>query len=114
MHAQPRREQRKGSLLIVAMILSAIIAVSLTSYLNLGRTGLEISNRAFYNNGAMNLAENGLEQAVYALNTTATGGTYNWGNWHTSGSNAYREWTDSGTFGAGAAGGVRAYIYNYT
>lgn len=35
----------RGSLLIVAMLLSAVIAVSLGSYLALGRNALTLANR---------------------------------------------------------------------
>lgn len=108
------RHSERGSLLIVAMILSAVIGISLVSYLSLGRTGMEISNRALYNNGAMNLAENGLEQAVYAVNKKLADSTYNFAanGWTVSGLNAYQVWTGY-SFGAGATGEVRAYIYDY-
>ena len=33
---------------------------------------------ALYNNGSMNLAENGLEQSVWAVNKTISDSTYNW------------------------------------
>ncbi len=56
------------------MLLSAIIAVSLTSYIRLGRTALNLSSRSFYNNAAMNLAETGLEQAMWSINTMALDG----------------------------------------
>ena len=60
----------RGSLLIVAMLLCAVIGISLASYIQLGRSSLVISNRALYNNAAMNLAENGLEEAMYSVNQT--------------------------------------------
>lgn len=63
----PLRAQR-GSLLIVAMLLSAVIAIAITSYVQLGRTAGTISNRAFYNNAAMNIAEAGIEQAMWSIN----------------------------------------------
>lgn len=102
---------RRGSLLIVAMLLSAVIGISIVSFLNLGRTGMQISERALFNNGAMNLAENGLEQAVYAINKPG----YDWssGGWSMSGVNARQKWTGY-ALGAGATGEVRAYVYNYT
>jgi hypothetical protein len=108
----PRGE--RGSLLIVAMLLCAIIGISITSYLNLGRTGMEISNRAFYNNGAMNLAENGLEQAVFSINKTVADASYNWAShgWSIVGTDARQKWTGY-SFGQGTTGVVRTYIYGY-
>jgi len=111
----PPRNPEKGSLLIVAMIMAAVIGISIVSYLNLGRTGMEISNRALYNNGAMNLAENGLEQAVYAINQAVADSGYSWAGhgWTVSGANARKKWTDY-QFGQGTTGMVRAYVYDYT
>lgn len=112
----PSRHAQRGSLLIVAMILSAVIGISLVSYLSLGRTGMTISNRALYNNGAMNLAENGLEQAVYAVNKTRLDPTYSWtGNgWTVTSdlSDAFQKWTGY-EFGQGTTGEVRAYVYGH-
>lgn len=105
---------QRGSLLVVAMILSAIISISLVSYLTLGRTGMEISNRALYNNGAMNLAENGLEQAVYAVNKKQADSTYAFTGWTAVGLTDYFQvWRDI-PLGVGATGEIHAYIYNST
>src|SRR6188508_15451 len=83
--SSPFRSER-GSLLIVAMLLSAIIAIALTSYLRLTRSSLTISNRALYNNAAMNLAENGLEEAMYSINKKVADNTYDWTvKWNTDG-----------------------------
>ncbi|HUR60530.1 MAG TPA: hypothetical protein VM029_22610, partial [Opitutaceae bacterium] len=106
---------QRGSLLIVAMILCAVIGISLTSYLSLGRTGMTISNRALYSNGAMNLAENGMEQAVYSINKKQSTPTYAWTGWTPTngGVDAWQNW-EGYNFGQGTEGKVRAYIYNYT
>lgn len=109
---QPRAQTR-GSLLIVAMILCSVIAISLASYLQLGRTALTISNRALYNNAAMNLAENGLEEAMFAINKyTADPASYDWSDWTNDGTNAWRKWTGY-TFDQNATGITRVYILNY-
>lgn len=56
------------------MLVASIIGVSLVSYLNLSRTTLKIATRSFLNNAAMNLAETGLEQALFALNQNQSNG----------------------------------------
>lgn len=106
----PSFRSRRGTLLIVAMLLSAVIGISIVSFLNLGRTGMEISNRALYHNGAINLAENGLEHAVYAVNKAG----YDWSGagWSVSGGNARQKWTGY-PLGSTATGEVRAIVYNY-
>ena len=111
----------KGSVLIVAMILSAIIGISLVSYMQLSRTSLVISNNALYNNAAMNLAENGLEEAMYAINKTVANSSYSWsGNGWTTASpvpagDARRQLPASGTytFDQGVTGTVRVYVFGY-
>ena len=112
--SRPDRRTR-GALLIVALILCAIIGLSVTSYIQLGRTSLTVANRALYNNAAMNLAENGLEEAMYAINQDATVSTYSWdtAGWTTSGTEARRKWTGT-RFDQNATGEVRVRVVNYT
>ncbi len=104
---------RRGSLLIVAMILAAVIGISLVSYLNLSRTSLTISNRSLYNNAAINVAENGLEEAIYAINRMIADDTYAWPGWTTDGnaatSSAWRKW-EGIPFDQNATGTLRVYI----
>lgn len=111
-----RHNSQRGSVLIVALIISAIIAISLASYIRLGLASQSISNRALYNNGAMNLAENGLEEAMYSINKMVANSSYNWSGWSNDGVNAWRRLpSSSGTyaFDQNAKGYVRVYIYNY-
>jgi hypothetical protein len=114
MKTSPFRSER-GSLLIVAMIMSAIIAVSIASYINVGRSSLTMANRSLYNNGSMNLAENGLEEAMYSINRLVADPTYSFtaNGWTAVGtSDMRRKWTGT-TFDQNATGEVRVYIYNY-
>ena len=116
-----RHARSRGSVLIVSLILCAVIGVSLASYLQLSRTGLEISNRALYSNAAMNLAENGLEEAMYAINKTAADSSYSWSSngWDTASpvpsGDARRRLPASGSysFNQGATGIVRVYVIGY-
>src|ERR1051326_809935 len=59
---------RRGSVLIVALLLAAIIGISLVSYLKLANGSLKQANRSFYANSGMNVAEVGLEQAIACFN----------------------------------------------
>lgn len=115
------RAGQRGALLIVALILCAIIGVSLVSYLKLGRTSMVIANRALYSNAAMNLAENGLEEAMYAINKKVANSSYDWGanGWTTASpvpaGDARRRLPATGTyaFDQGVTGFVRIYAYGY-
>lgn len=65
MHA---KNSNRGSLLIVAMLLASIIGISLVSYLKLAHQSSKLANRSFYLDGAQNLVDTGLEQALWSLN----------------------------------------------
>ncbi|MBL9201992.1 MAG: hypothetical protein JNL39_15885 [Opitutaceae bacterium] len=117
-HARvPRRD--RGALLIVAMILTAVIGISLVTYVQLGRTSLSISNRALYNNAAMNLAENGLEEAMYSINKKIADSSYSWtaNGWTAanSGADMQRTLPSSGSysFDQNSTGTARVYVYGY-
>lgn len=109
----------RGSVMIVALILSAVVAISLASYVRLGTTSQRISNRALYNNAAMNLAENGLEEAMYSINKMVADDTYDWTDWKNNGtaanSDAWAQFPASGTytFDQNTTGYVRVYVSNY-
>jgi len=94
------------------MLLCSIIGISLATYLQLGRTSLTVSNRALYNNAAMNLAENGLEEAMYSINKMVNDPTYTWTGWTNDGTDAWRKWTGY-TFDQNSTGIMRVYVYNY-
>lgn len=105
--------------MIVALILSAVVAISLTSYIRLGVSSQRISNRALYNNAAMNLAENGLEEAMYSINKMVADDSYDWGSWKKDGtaadSDAWARFPANGnyTFDQNTTGYVRVYVQNY-
>lgn len=58
----------RGSVLITALILAAVIAISLTSYIRLSLNSLTLADRSFYQNSAINLTEVGIEEALYCYN----------------------------------------------
>ena len=110
------RANSRGSLLIVAMLLSAVIAISLGSYIALSRSSLKLANRSFYSNASMNTAASGIEEALWSFNQ-ATGGAAlatAWASpWNTSdGVTAHRTFTDF-TLGSGVTAAVRVYVDNY-
>src|SRR5688572_14952053 len=89
-----RIHSRRGSVLIVALLFSGAIGISLATYLRLSRTTHVISNRAFYNNAAMNIAEQGLEEAMYSVNKNVAIPTYSWetDGWTLASGDAKRAW----------------------
>lgn len=72
----------RGSVLIVAMLFSAIMAISLTSYLTLSTSTLRVANRTFHNTTALNAAEAGLELGLWSFNKTDSLGLATaWDGW---------------------------------
>ncbi len=65
----------RGSVLIVAMLMAAIIGISLVSFLQLSNNSLKQAHRTFYSNSAINLAEVGLEEAIACFNQLDTAAT---------------------------------------
>lgn len=101
-------------MLIVALLLCAVIGISLASYVALSNTALRLSNRGLYNNGAMNLAERALEEAMYSVNAMVADPTYDWGaaGWTLVSANARQKWTNT-ALSQNTTADYRAYIYNY-
>ena len=88
------------------MLLTLIIGVSLASYLLLARNALNLSQRSFYSNAAMNLAESGAEQAFWALNNST------WTGWTLSGGNATQTFTGY-TFPGNTTGSIKVCVKAY-
>jgi len=103
---------RRGSLLIVAMLFSILIGMFLASYIKLGQSTLELANRSFYNNAAINLAETGLEHAMWSINQMVEDNPAAWSGWTTSGRNAWRSFSGA-SYGQNTTGVARVYVFNY-
>ncbi|MBI3887267.1 MAG: hypothetical protein HY302_16300 [Opitutae bacterium] len=108
---------RRGSVLIVALLLAAIIGVALVSYLKLTTSSLQQAQRTFLGTGAMNLAEVGLEEAIYAFNSVDnTSLATAWAGWTlndaVSPKTAARNFTGF-TPGQNSTGLVKVYVEAY-
>ncbi len=87
-----RRTGARGSMLITAMLFAIGIAIVLGTYLNLSRTALNVAHRTFFSNDAANLAEAGVEEALYSFNlmSAGTATATAWSGWTISGVNAMK------------------------
>lgn len=112
--------RQRGAVLIVALLLATVIGIALVTYLRLSNTSLNISQRNFYDNSAMNLAETGLERALYCLNQNQVNGlplADAWpaaDGWTTNPATHVATATFSG-FGLGpnTVGSIKVYVRNY-
>jgi hypothetical protein len=98
--------RRRGSVLIVALIFSLVIAISLGSFLQISTTASRLSYRTFYQGVAMNIAESGLEQALWEINKDSS---YAWSGWEDVGSGAYRKSFTMEDVEGGAKTAVKVY-----
>jgi hypothetical protein len=114
----------RGSVLIVALVFAAIIAVSLGSYILLANNSLKQASRSFYASSAINLAETGLELAVARFNKLDEGtAAAAWTGWTldptpynatTSPFTPSATRTFSGfTPGPGATGTIKVFVQHY-
>lgn len=108
-----RSHSSRGSVLIVAMLFAALLAIALSSYVALNTHSLKMANRSFYATEAVNMAESALEEAVWSFNQFNGGDTTTWDDWNTSdGATATRTFTDF-SLGANATGSVNVYVDHY-
>ena len=98
-------------MLIVAMLLAAVIALMLGSYLNLNLNSARQAFRSFQGYAAMNLVEAGAEEALWSFNRAAEGQANAWSGWSTGGTAAWRKFSDF-EFTANTTGWVKAYVGN--
>lgn len=86
------RSPTRASVLIVAMILAVLIAIALTSSIQLALNSMSLAERSFYQNAAVNLAEMGIEEAVYAYNQIddVASPALAWTGWNIDGTTATR------------------------
>lgn len=108
---RPRFSGRRGSVLIVAMLLTALLALVIGSYLNLTLTGSRQTRRNFDRNAAFHLAEAGLEEAVWSYNQRLAGSASAWSGWESDGISAWRRFSDF-TLTPGSTGLVKVYAGN--
>ncbi|MEX2380991.1 MAG: hypothetical protein WD490_01280 [Opitutales bacterium] len=60
--------QKKGGILLIAIIFSTISLLTIGSFITLTNHELRLSNNQFYTNQSLNLAEAGLDEAMHLLN----------------------------------------------
>jgi hypothetical protein len=103
--------EERGAVLIVALLVCALIAIGLASYLSLNLSSSRMSKRTFHGFAALNLAEAGTEEAVWSFNRTSAGDAAAWNQWTRSGPAAWQRFNGF-DLGANSAGWVKVYVDN--
>lgn len=99
----------RGTVLVVALIFMALLALGLTSYLNLNLQNTRLAHRSYQQNAGFHLAEAGAEEALWSFNRAQAGETDAWSGWTTRGAAALRR-IEGFDFGANLAGSVKVYV----
>ncbi|MEO7412339.1 MAG: hypothetical protein ABIZ81_03190 [Opitutaceae bacterium] len=103
---------RKGSVLIVALLITALIALALGSFINLNLTSSRLAKRTLNGYAGLNLGEAGIEEGVWSINRHAAGDAAAWNGWTQSGGAAWHKFTDF-DLNPGIAGTVKVYVDQY-
>ena len=64
-----KNRRHRGSALLTGLIFAVIIVITLVSSISLSTQSLKMAHRTFFADAANNLAETGLEEAVWSFNT---------------------------------------------
>lgn len=109
---------KRGSVLLVALAIATVVAIALSSHLQMARTAMQISQRSFLANDAMNVAEASLEQTLWSFNQSNAGNGSAWSNWSAGNANTtddkQRAFTTSDfTLSQGATATAKVYVKNF-
>jgi Tfp pilus assembly protein PilX len=105
--ARPRVE--RGSVLIVTLLVLAMLALGVGSYLSLNLNTARLARRNYQQNAAFHLAEAGAEEAVWSLNRMQARAPDAWTGWTTRQPAAWRKFTGF-DLGSGTTGSVKVYV----
>ena len=104
--SQKSLANERGAALLAAMCFAAVLAIVLGSYITVCHRSLEMSTRNMTSTQSVELAETGMEEALWALNKN------DWSGWSIASTTATK--TTSGfTYDNGVTGSLTATITNY-
>ena len=106
-----RRGQR-GSVLIVALLITALIALALGSFINLNLTSSRLAKRTLNGYTGLNLGEAGVEEGVWSINRAAGGDATAWAGWTQTGGAAWQKFTNF-DLDPSIKGSVKVYVDQY-
>ncbi|HEY8995822.1 MAG TPA: hypothetical protein VIM71_14245 [Lacunisphaera sp.] len=94
---------------MVTLLIAAMIALTLGSYLSLNLNTSRLARRGYQQNAAFQLAEAGAEEAVWSLNRTQAAAPDAWTGWTTQQAAAWRKFNGF-DLGSGTTGSVKVYV----
>lgn len=109
----PRRafgavRSHRGSVLVVALLVAALVALVLGGYLSLNLGSARLSQRTFNRGASFHLAEAGLEEGLWTYNRLLAGQGDAWEGWQLSGEAAWRR-LDGFALATATSGAIKVY-----
>lgn len=104
-------QRERGAVLIVTLIIMAVIALALGSYLSLNLGTSRLSRKSYQQNAAFNLAEAGAEEAVWSFNRAAIPSADAWDGWTAASPAAWHKFSGF-DLGGNTEGSVKVYVSN--
>lgn len=105
----PVPSEARGAVLIVALLITAVIALTLGSYLTLNLSTSRQARVSYQQNAAFHLAEAGAEEAVWSFNRANDHAADAWSGWTTQGAAGWRRFSGF-DYGGGTTGSVKVYV----
>lgn len=78
----------RGAALLAALCFTLVLALALGSYITACYRSLQMSNRNMNSGHSVELAETGMEEALWALHEASSNSTYTWSGWAHPGTTA--------------------------
>lgn len=94
------QQARKGSVIVLAMIVVIFVGAASASYMKMASTSYKMSEAAYHGNSMINLIELGAEMAIWSMNSE------DWSGWTRDGDRAYIYFN-----GIGMDRGERGYVH---
>jgi hypothetical protein len=113
-----RPDAQRGSIVLVALCLVTVLAVAVTGYIAVCARTMELSNRSFCYTSSVQLAEMGLEYALWAIDNKAVNpASFNWSGWTLTTDGSGAKWASRQltgfTVNKGVPGVVKIQIQYY-
>ena len=105
--------RQRGTVLIVTLLVMALIALGLGSYLSLNLSTSRLSRQGYQQNAAFHLAEAGAEEALWSFNQANAHNPAAWADWTVQPPAAWRKFTGF-DYGGNTTGSVKVYVSNLT
>jgi Tfp pilus assembly protein PilX len=101
----------RGAVLIVALLVTALIALALGSYLTLNLSTARLARQSYQQGTSLHLAEAGAEEAVWSFNQANARNAAAWAGWSTDNTTAWRKFAGF-DFGGNTTGAIKVYVSN--